>query len=91
MFVHSQVMFEIYRDAGYDRRFRAVYFTELDEHNRDQEIARAAAGEHFFDGYLRERDLPEAKAVITELIARLNAGQPVSDADVAAALAAFTA
>ena len=40
MFTGDQVMFEIYREAGYDRRFKVVYFTELNEHNRETEINR---------------------------------------------------
>jgi hypothetical protein len=86
MFVHSKVMFEIYREAGFDRRYRAVFFTELDEHNRDQEIGRAAAGEHYCGGFLRERDLPAAKAVIAHLLERLNEGQAVDPQEVAAQL-----
>ena len=71
MFTHSKVMFEIYRESGYDRRYRVVYFTELDEHNKDQEIARATAGEHFYDGFLREQSLPEAKKAIGQVLERL--------------------
>jgi hypothetical protein len=74
MFVHDKVMFEIYREAGYDRRYRVVYFTELDEHNKDQEIARAVAGEHYYDGYLRTGTLEEAKRAIADILDRLNGG-----------------
>ena len=28
----DKIMFEIYREAEYDRKFRVVYFTELDDH-----------------------------------------------------------
>lgn len=70
-------MFEIYREADYDRRFRVIYFTELDEHNKEREIARAMAGEHFFDGFLSERRKERGKQVLQELIDRLNAGEDI--------------
>ena len=47
-------MFEIYREGGYNRRYRVVYFTELDDHNRDHEIDRGVAGDNFLDGSLAE-------------------------------------
>jgi hypothetical protein len=84
-------MFEIYREAGYDRRYRVVYFTELDEHNKEEEIARATAGEHVYDGFLREASLPEAKRAIARLLERCNGGDVVSPADVSHALADFLA
>jgi hypothetical protein len=73
----DRIMFEIYRESSYDRRFRVVYFTELTERNRDLEIARAMDGEHVMDGFISlERSL-EAKAAITALLERLNAGEPL--------------
>jgi hypothetical protein len=77
VFIHDKVMFEIYRESAYDRRYRVVYFTELDEHNKDEEIARATAGEHYYDGFLRNESLSEAKRLIGRLLDRLNAGEPV--------------
>lgn len=77
MFVHEKVMFEIYREAGYDRRYRVVYFTELDEHNKDAEIARAVAGEHFYDGFLKSGALPDGKKLIAALLERLNRGEAI--------------
>jgi len=35
----AKVMFEIYREAGYGRKYCAVYFTELDENNKETEIS----------------------------------------------------
>ena len=87
MFTHSKVMFEIYRESGYDRRYRVVYFTELDEHNKDQEIARATAGEHFYDGFLREESLPEAKRVIGQVLERLNRGEALGPGELERLLA----
>jgi len=71
------VMFEIYREAGYDRAYRVVYFTELDERNRDQEISRAMAGEHVADGYIVTDQLESMKQVIDALLKRLNSGEKI--------------
>ena len=71
-------MFEIYREADYDRKFRVVYFTELDEHNKEAEINRALAGEHLFDGFLPDPRKNEGKRKIDEIIRRLNDGETIS-------------
>lgn len=91
VFTHNKIMFEIYREAGYDRRYRVVYFTELDEHTKGVEIARATAGEHCFDGFLREDALPQAKAVIARLLERLNSGEPIDPRELDLALAEYAA
>ena len=85
----DKVMFEIYREAGYDRAYRVVYFTELDERNRDQEISRAMAGEHVADGYIEAGRLKGAKAVIAVLIERLNGGESVTRQEIDSALRAI--
>ena len=91
MFAHAKVMFEIYREGGYDRRYRAVYFTELDEHNKDEEIARATAGEHFYDGFIWEKHLLDAKRAVNRLLDRLNNGEPLPPDEVDRALKEFKA
>ena len=78
----DKIMFEIYREAEYDRQFRVVYFTELDEHNKEKEIGRAMAGEHFYDGFIRELRKEPGKQKIDEIIRRLNEGESLSVADV---------
>lgn len=83
-------MFEIYREADYGRQFRVVYFTELDEHNKEFEINRAMSGEHFFDGFLSDASKDEGKQRIAEIIQRLNAGEKLSPADVEKQLAGLT-
>ena len=75
MLAGEKVMFEIYREAGFNRRFKVVYFTELNDHTRETEINRALAGEHYCDGFLRSWRKLEAKAIIEEWLARLNAGE----------------
>jgi hypothetical protein len=73
----KKVMFEVYREANYNRRYKVVYFTELNEHNKEVEINRAMSGEHFLDGFLNEVDKEEAKAVIDHVLTRLNNGEAV--------------
>ena len=50
----AKIMFEVYREGGYDRRYRVVYFTELNDHNRDTELNRCLAGQSFLSGFLAE-------------------------------------
>ena len=52
MFESDKVMFEIYREADYAQQYGVVYFTEWNEHNKETEINRAMAGEHFFACFL---------------------------------------
>ena len=72
-------MFEIYREAGYAQKYRVVYFTELDEHNKEQEISRALAGEHLFDGFLADRHKDHGKLAVTDLLGRLNDGEVLNE------------
>ena len=83
-------MFEIYREESYSRRYRVVYFTELDDHNKDKEIDRALAGEHFYDGFIRSDCGDEAKQIIEGMIDRLNEGDEVNSGDLERALTSFT-
>jgi hypothetical protein len=80
--VAAKVMFEIYREGGYDRRFRVIYFTELNEHNRDHELNRCLAGESFYSGYVREDARKEARQRIAGILGRLNDGEDLGPADV---------
>jgi len=73
----DKIMFEVYREASYNRRYKVVYFTELNEHNKEFEINRAMAGDHFFDGFLRDATKEEAKAIIDRTLERLNEGEQV--------------
>lgn len=83
----DKIMFEIYREAGYDRQYRVVFFTELDEHNKEREINRAMAGEHFLDGFIKELNRDEGKRRINEVLKRLNAGEELNPSDVESQLA----
>lgn len=75
--VAAKVMFEIYREGGYDRRFRVIYFTELNDRNREHELNRCLAGESYLSGYVREDARKEARAVIGEVLRRLNDGEEI--------------
>lgn len=71
-------MFEVYRDDSYSGQFRVVYFTELQDHNKELEISHALAGEHFVDGFLRDFGKEEAKSIISGLLDRLNDGEQLT-------------
>ena len=88
-FESDKIMFEIYRESTYSGEYRVVYFTELQDHNKEAEINRAAAGEHVFDGFLRayKRDL--AKETIGKLLERMNGGEKLTSDDIAEQLQPF--
>ncbi len=71
-------MFEVYRETAYSGSFRVVYFTELQDYNKETEINRAMAGEHFVDGFLHNYRKEEAKKIIDELLERLNRGEKIT-------------
>jgi hypothetical protein len=85
-FESEKTMFEVYRDATYTGKFRVVYFTELQDHNKESEINHAMAGEHFFDGFIKNFGKDEAKEIIVSLLDRMNSGEPMSTGDFAKAL-----
>ena len=70
--VDNKTMFEIYREADYNRAFRHVFFTDLDEHNRGKEIARAAAGETVFSGFIADERKLDARAEVEAIVDLLN-------------------
>jgi hypothetical protein len=85
----DKVMFEIYRESTYTGKYCVVYFTELNEHNKEHEINRAMAGEHFYDGFIKNYRKDEAKEVIDGLLKRLNEGEKLTTADVDSALVKY--
>ncbi len=76
-FESDKVMFEIYRDTEYTGKYRVVYFTELNDHNKESEINHALAGEHFYDGFIKNYRKEEAKEIIESLLRRLNEGERI--------------
>ena len=85
-FASDKTMFEIYRETTYTGQYRVVYFTELQDHNKEAEINRAMAGEHFLDGFIRDFGKDEAKAILESLVTRMNLGERLRPEDVVAAL-----
>lgn len=68
----SKTMFEIYRESDYNRAFHFVFFTDLEEHNRGKEIARAAAGVTVFHGFIADDRKEAARAEVTAIVDELN-------------------
>ena len=75
LFEADKVMFEIYRETEYTGKYKVVYFTELQDHNKETEINHALAGEHFFDGFIKNFRKDEAKEIIGSILSRLNSGE----------------
>ncbi len=87
----DKVMFEIYRDGTYTGKYRVVYYTELNENNKEWEINKAMAGEHFYDGFIRNWKKDEAKDIIESVLKRMNDGERLSPDDIEAALGEHSA
>ena len=85
-FESDKVMFEIYREVEYTGQYRVVYFTELSDHNKESEINHALAGEHLYDGFIRNFRKDDAKQIIDGLLVRLNSGESVGPHEIEAAL-----
>jgi hypothetical protein len=87
----DKIMFEIYREPEFGRQYRVVYFTELDEHNKEKEINEAMRGEHLFDGYLRNFKKQEGKRIVQGILERLNSGETLGPEDIERELKPFMA
>ena len=85
-FESDKVMFEIYRETNYTGKYRVVYFTELQDHNKESEINHALTGEHFYDGFLKNYRKDEAKEIIAGILDRLNNGEKLGPQQIEAAL-----
>lgn len=72
MAVDERTMFEIYRESDYNRAFRYIFYTDLEEHGRDSEIAKAASGVTVFSGFLADDRKEAAREVIQGLVDELN-------------------
>ena len=86
LFESDKVMFEIYRETGYTGKFRVVYFTELQDHNKETEINHAMMGEHLYDGFIKNFGKDEAKEIIQSLLNRMNSGEQVDAQEIERAL-----
>lgn len=88
-FESDKIMFEIYRETTYGGKYNVVYFTELQDHNKEHEINRAMAGEHFYDGFIRNYRKEQAKEIISGILERLNRGESLTPDDIDRALQPF--
>ena len=77
-FESDKTMFEVYRETTYTTKYRVVYFTELQDHNKEFEINRAMAGVHILDGFIKDFHKEEAKGVIDTLLERMNSGEALT-------------
>ena len=81
-FESDKIMFEIYKETTYTGKYCVVYFTELQDHNKESEISRAMAGEHIYDGFIRTYRKDQAKEIIEGLLVRMNQGESLSAAQI---------
>ncbi len=72
MAADDRTMFEIYRESDYNRSFHYIFYTDLDEHAREHEIAKAASGDTVFTGYLHDASKERARAILEEIVDQLN-------------------
>jgi hypothetical protein len=86
LFEADKVMFEIYRETEYSGQYRVVYFTELQDHNKETEINHALSGEHFYDGFIKNFGKDRAKEIIQGILSRLNSGERLQPSEIEAAL-----
>lgn len=89
-FESEKIMFEIYKDSMYNKKYKVVYYTELNEHNKHSEISRAMSGEHYFDGFIKDYRKEEAKKIIEEIVIGLNDGKMVSAQEIKDKLKEYT-
>ena len=68
---------------------QVVYFTELDDRNKNQEINNALTGELFYDGFIRNGKIVDAKEVIEAVVERVNNGVEVDRAELERSLSEY--
>lgn len=71
-FESDKTMFEIYREKNFNKKFRCIIYTELNEHNKHAEINRAMDGDSVFDGFLRDLTKVEGKKVLMDILNEMN-------------------
>ena len=70
----EKVYFGIYKESGCDKPYRILYFTELDELERDTAMNRFVEGETIYTGFLKKACLDQGKRLLADYVARWNAG-----------------
>ena len=89
-FESDKIMFEIYQDTLYNKKFRVVYYTELNENNKHAEITRAMSGNSYFNGFIKDYRKDEAKQIITEIIESLNDEKMIPAEEIKSRLKEYT-
>ena len=72
MAADERTMFEIFREGDYNRAFHSIFYTDLEEHARDDQIAKAAAGETVFTGFIDDETKEQARVQIDAIVDELN-------------------
>ncbi|CAN5483481.1 hypothetical protein BH10BAC5_BH10BAC5_24710 [soil metagenome] len=72
IFESDKLMFEIYRQKDFNKKFKLLIYTELNEHNKEAEINRALDGETVYDGFIKDNVKVEAKKVLAKMIDEMN-------------------
>ena len=70
----EKVFFGIYKESGCGKPYPILYFTELDEHERDAEMSESVEGETIYTGFLKEARLDQGKHLLADNLARWNVG-----------------
>jgi len=73
MAADERTMFEIYRESDYNRSFHYIFYTDLDEHAREHEIAKAANADMVFSGFLHDASKEQARVIVESIVDQLNA------------------
>lgn len=81
----NKIMFEIYQEK-YSGAYKVVYFTELNDHTRENEIGKALSGDHIYDGFIKEFKKDDAKQIIDRLLNQMNDGEELTSEDIETAL-----
>lgn len=89
-FESDKIMFEIYQDTLYNKKYRVVYYTELNENNKHSEISRAMSGNSYFNGFIKDYRKDEAKKIITEIVECLNEEKLIPVEDIKSRLREYT-
>ncbi len=91
-FESDKTMFEIYREKEFNKKFKAVFYTELTEHNKESEINQALNGETIFDGFLKDINKEKGKIAVKDLLREMNSNETaVSREDIKKKLEEFLA
>ena len=70
----EKVFFGIYKESGHEEPYQIIYFTELDDRERDAAMDRFVEGETIYTGFLKVARLDEGKRLLTDYLDRWNAG-----------------